>query len=61
MRKQELVSFAMSVAMQTAALVRIGFGGAGGMDDPHTYGNLAYWTPDNGDKNIKAMGYIFIQ
>ena len=40
---------------------RIGFGGAGGMDDPHTRGNLAYWTPDNGDKNIKAMGYIFIQ
>ena len=40
---------------------RIGFGGAGGMKDSHTCGNLAYWTPDNGDKNIKAMGYIFIQ
>nr|XP_058946065.1 uncharacterized skeletal organic matrix protein 5-like [Pocillopora verrucosa] len=39
---------------------RIGFG-AGGIDDSHTCGNLAYWTPDNGDKNITAMGYIFIQ
>ena len=39
---------------------RIGFG-AGGIDDSHTCENLAYWTPDNGDKNITAMGFIFIQ
>ena len=38
---------------------RIGFGGANGDDDSNTCGNIAYWYPDNGEKSIKAMGYIF--
>ena len=40
---------------------RIGFGTAGGTDDSNTCGNLAAFGGDNGDKNIKAMGYIFVQ
>ena len=40
---------------------RIGFGGANGDDDSNTCGNIAYWYPDNGEKSIKAMGYIFAQ
>ena len=37
---------------------RIGFGGAGSYDDNNSCGNVAVWNPDNGDKYIKAMGYI---
>ena len=40
---------------------RIGFGGAGVYDDNNSCGNVAVWNPDNGDKYIKAMGYIFVQ
>ena len=40
---------------------RIGFGSGGGNDDSNTCGNLANWYPDNGDRNTKAMGYIFVQ
>ncbi|XP_078351725.1 uncharacterized protein LOC144636394 [Oculina patagonica] len=36
---------------------RIGFG----TETSNTCGNLAAYSPDNGDKNIKAMGYILVQ
>ncbi|XP_078351671.1 uncharacterized protein LOC144636356 isoform X2 [Oculina patagonica] len=39
---------------------RIGFGTGGKHDDSNTCGNDAKWNPDNGDKSIKAMGYIFV-
>ncbi|XP_078349799.1 putative skeletal organic matrix protein 5 isoform X2 [Oculina patagonica] len=40
---------------------RIGFGGGGRPDDTNACGNEAVAGGDNGDKHIKAMGYIFIQ
>ena len=42
---------------------RIGFGTGGYPDDTNTCGNeaLAVNGADNGDKHIKAMGYIFVQ
>ncbi len=40
---------------------RIGFGTRGNADDSNTCGNVACCSPDNGDKNIKAMGYILVQ
>ena len=41
---------------------RIGFGTGGASDDSNTCGNEARATGvDNGNKNIKAMGYILIQ
>ena len=40
---------------------RIGFGTGGYPDDSNTCGNEALWSPDNGDKHIKAVGYILVQ
>ena len=40
---------------------RIGFGTAGQPNDSNTCGNEASWFPDNGEKHIKAMGYILVQ
>ena len=40
---------------------RIGFGTGGIPDDSNTCGNEASFSPDNGHKHIKAMGYILIQ
>ncbi|KAL9953877.1 hypothetical protein ACROYT_G041350 [Oculina patagonica] len=40
---------------------RIGFGTGGLYDDSNTCGNEACCSPDNGDKHIKAMGYILEQ
>ena len=40
---------------------RIGFGTEGFPVDSNTCGNVAYHGTDNGDKNIKAMGYILVQ
>jgi len=40
---------------------RIGFGTGGYNDDSNTSGNEAAHSPDNGDKHIKAMGYILVQ
>jgi len=40
---------------------RIGFGTGGAHDDSNTCGNAAAASPDNGDKNIKVMGYILVQ
>ena len=40
---------------------RIGFGTGGKYDDDNTCGNEASWYPDNWDRHIKAMGYIFVQ
>ena len=40
---------------------RIGFGTGKHPDDSNTCGNVAKHAPDNGDKNIKAMGYILVQ
>ena len=40
---------------------RIGFGTGGVFDDSNTCGNEAAFGPDNGDKHIKAMGYILVQ
>ena len=39
---------------------RIGFGTGGNPDDSNTCGNSASFSPDNGDKSICAMGYIFV-
>ena len=40
---------------------RIGFGTAGRPGNSNTCGNEADVSPDNGDKHIKAMGYILVQ
>ena len=40
---------------------RIGFGTGGEPDNNNTCGNEASWSPDNGDKHIKAIGYIMVQ
>ena len=40
---------------------RIGFGIGGYPDDSNTCGNEAVFGGDNGDKHIKAMGYILVQ
>ena len=40
---------------------RIGFGTAGRAGNLNTCGNEADGSPDNGDKHIKAMGYILVQ
>ncbi|RMX58565.1 hypothetical protein pdam_00020114, partial [Pocillopora damicornis] len=42
---------------------RIGFGMGGGPDDSNTCGNEAagLWKADNGNRKIKAMGYILVQ
>jgi len=42
---------------------RIGFGTGGAHDDSNTCGNEAAYpySPDNGGKHIKAMGYILVQ
>ena len=40
---------------------RIGFGTGGHPDFSNSCGNEATHSPDNGDKHIKAMGYILVQ
>ena len=40
---------------------RIGFGTGGYPDDSNTCGNEARDSQDNGNKNIKAIGYIIVQ
>ena len=40
---------------------RIGFGTGGQHDVSNTCGNEAKYSGDNGDKHIKAMGYILVQ
>jgi len=40
---------------------RIGFGTRGFPDESNTCGNEAAKSPDNGDKHIKAIGYILVQ
>ncbi|KAL9953680.1 hypothetical protein ACROYT_G041133 [Oculina patagonica] len=40
---------------------RIGFGSGGNPDDSNKCGNVACCFTDNGNKNIKAMGYILVQ
>ena len=40
---------------------RIGFGTGGVSDDSNTCGNEATYSPGNGHKHIKAMGYILVQ
>ena len=40
---------------------RIGFGTGGAPDNSNTCGNEASYSPDNGDKHIKTMGYILVQ
>ena len=39
---------------------RIGFGTGGRPDNSNTCGNGACCQPDNGDKKIKAMGFILV-
>ena len=40
---------------------RIGFGTGGLHDDSNACGNQATHLPDNGNKHIKAMGYILVK
>ena len=40
---------------------RIGFGTGGHPDHGNSCGNVARWGADNGDSNIKTMGYILVQ
>ena len=40
---------------------RIGFGTGGYPENSITCGNVAAHFPDNGDRNITAMGYILVQ
>ena len=41
--------------------IGFGFGTVGLTYKDNTCGNAAAWNPDNGYKNIKAMGYILVQ
>ena len=40
---------------------RIGFGTGGYPENSNSCGNEADFFPDNGEKHIKAMGYILVQ
>ena len=40
---------------------RIGFGTGGFADDSNTCGNEASYSPDIGNKHLKAMGYILVK
>ena len=40
---------------------RIGFGTGGHPDNSNTCGNAAKFGGDNGEKDLKTMGYIFVQ
>ena len=40
---------------------RIGFGTGGKHDNDNTCGNEARYGADNGNKHIKAVGYILVQ
>ena len=40
---------------------RVGFGTGGHFDNTNTCGNEATYSPDNGNKHIKAMGCILVQ
>ena len=40
---------------------RIGFGTGGKHDDSNTCGNEARFFPDNGDRHVKAMGYVLVK
>ena len=40
---------------------RIGFGAGERVDNSNTCGNFAVFSTDNGNKRIKAMGYILVQ
>ena len=40
---------------------RIGFGSGGYPNNSITCGNTAKWQPDNGEKYIQAMCYVFVQ
>ena len=40
---------------------RIGFGTGGHPNNSNTCGNAALHSSDNGDRDIKAMGYILVQ
>ena len=40
---------------------RIGFGTGGAHEHSNTCGNEALYSPDNGNRHIKAMGYILLQ
>ena len=40
---------------------RIGFGTGGNPNKTNSCGNEAKWSPDNGEKHIKTMGYILVQ
>jgi len=40
---------------------RIGFGADNSLGDSNTCGNVALHGGDNGDQNIRAMGYILVQ
>ena len=40
---------------------RIGFGSGGHPEHSNTCGNAAKYSADNGDKFLKAMGYILVQ
>ena len=61
--QRELVSLVTNKTTALAVNSRIGFGTGGDRDDTNTCGNEAFAGrgADNGDKHIKAMGYIFVQ
>ena len=59
--KHKLALLVMCKITVTVAITESGFGTGGHPDDSNTCGNEANYSPDNGDNNIKAMGYIFVQ
>ena len=60
--KRESVSLVtMKKIAVPVTLSRIGFGTGGCPDKTNSCGNEAKWFPDNGEKHIKAMGYILVQ
>ena len=59
--KQESVSLVTNKMTAVLATRRIGLGSGGNSDDSNSCGNVVFVSPYNGDKNIKAMGYILVQ
>ena len=59
--KPELVLLAKNKNRCGSCDSRIGFGTEGYPDASNTCGNEAVINPDNGDKHLKAMGYILVQ
>ena len=61
LQKQESASLEIMKSTALPCDSRIGFGTGGLRNNPNACGNVARHSSDNGDKHIKAIGYILVQ